>query len=56
MYLFSRDSLNGYKNRIGGRPMMAELDKTEAWDIDTETDFTVAEMLYTAMHQMRAVA
>ena len=56
MYLFSRESLTGYKNRIGGKPMMAELDKAEAWDIDTEIDFTIAEMMYQATHQMRAVA
>ena len=56
MYLFSRASLTGYKSRIGGKPMMAELDRAEAWDIDTESDFTIAETLMAARCGMKAAA
>lgn len=50
VYLFSRESLEMYRNRIGGRPMMAELDRAESWDIDTESDFQIGEALYQARH------
>ena len=56
LYAFTRQSLEAYKNRIGGKPMMAELNRAEAWDIDTEVDFTIGEMMYQATHQMKAVA
>lgn len=46
IYLFSRASLEKYKNRIGARPLMYEIDKLESQDIDTEEDFTLAEALY----------
>lgn len=46
MYLFSKASLEKYKNRIGDRPMMYEIDKLEAQDIDIEEDFTLAETLF----------
>ena len=34
------------KNRIGDRPFMMELNKTEGWDVDWPEDFQVAELLY----------
>jgi len=46
LYLFSRDSLERHGNRIGDRPLMYELPREEAWDIDEEIDFAVAEALY----------
>jgi CMP-N-acetylneuraminic acid synthetase len=46
LYLFSRQSLEGHGSRIGSRPMMFELPKDEALDIDEETDFRIAEALY----------
>jgi CMP-N-acetylneuraminic acid synthetase len=46
MYLFNKASLEKHKNRIGARPLMYEIDKLEAQDIDTEQDFTLAETLY----------
>lgn len=46
LYLFSRESLLNGKNRIGVRPLMFEMDPIEAWDIDVETDFRIAEHLY----------
>lgn len=48
LYAFSRHSLEAYRNRIGGKPIMAELDREESWDIDTEADFNIAEMMMQA--------
>ena len=56
LYVFTRQSLQDYGNRIGGRPMMFEIDRDEAWDIDTETDFTIAEMLHSARTFNKAAA
>jgi len=46
LYLFSRQSLEEHRSRIGSRPMMFELPRDEAWDIDDETDFRTVEALY----------
>lgn len=46
MYLFTKETLKKHKNRIGASPLMFEVDKLEAHDIDDETDFVLAEMLY----------
>lgn len=46
LYLFTKGSLLENNNRIGKSPMMFELDKIEAHDIDDEADFALAEMLY----------
>ncbi|MBN1562265.1 MAG: acylneuraminate cytidylyltransferase family protein, partial [Anaerolineae bacterium] len=46
LYLFTRDILLRKHNRIGERPLMFEIDRLEAWDIDEEIDFAVAEFLY----------
>jgi CMP-N-acetylneuraminic acid synthetase len=46
LYLFSRDSLERHHNRIGERPMLFELPRDEAWDIDDEVDFRIAEALF----------
>jgi len=56
LYVFSRTTLEDYGNRIGGRPLMVEIERDEAWDIDTETDFTIAEMLYSATRFNKAAA
>jgi CMP-N-acetylneuraminic acid synthetase len=45
IYLFTRDNLLARSNRIGYNPMMFEIDAEEAWDIDEEIDFSVAEAL-----------
>ena len=57
LYLFTRDSLTAAGNRIGRTPMMFEVDKIEAHDIDDEADFALAEMLYLQRQQqaMQAV-
>jgi CMP-N-acetylneuraminic acid synthetase len=46
LYIFTRDTLEKRHNRIGEQPLMFEIDAEEAWDIDTETDFRIAEFLY----------
>ncbi len=45
MYLFTRQILLARRNRLGERPMMFEIDASEAWDIDEELDFTIADLL-----------
>lgn len=46
LYLFSRQTLESKHNRIGERPLMFEMDRFEAIDIDEELDFRIAELLY----------
>lgn len=46
LYLFSRASMEQNRSRIGSRPMMFELPRDEATDIDDELDFQLAERLY----------
>ena len=45
MYLFTRDSLVQKRNRLGDRPMMFEISASEAWDVDEEIDFQMAETM-----------
>lgn len=46
LYLFTRKSLERAGNRIGERPILYELPAQEAWDIDDESDFFIAEAMY----------
>lgn len=45
LYLFTGNVLASRRNRLGERPMMFEIPADEAWDIDEELDFTIAEVL-----------
>lgn len=46
-YIFTKESFKNADNkRIGLRPLMFEIDKIEAIDIDEPSDFTIAETLY----------
>jgi CMP-N-acetylneuraminic acid synthetase len=45
MYLFTRENLIAKQHRIGDRPLMFEVDAAEAWDIDEELDFAIADFL-----------
>jgi CMP-N-acetylneuraminic acid synthetase len=45
IYIFSRDILLARRNRLGERPLMFELAAAEAWDIDDELDFEIANFL-----------
>jgi len=46
LYIFTRQTLEQRRNRLGERPLMFEIDRLEAWDIDEELDFQIAEFLY----------
>ena len=46
LYIFTAESLQARKNRLGERPLMFEIPAEEAWDIDEELDFQIAEFLY----------
>jgi len=43
LYIFSREVLEARKNRIGCRPLLFQVSREEAIDIDEEIDFTMAE-------------
>lgn len=45
IYLFTRQTLLARRNRLGERPLMFSMDAAEAWDIDEELDFLVADTL-----------
>jgi len=45
MYLFTRQTLEIRRNRLGERPYMFEMEPAEAWDIDEEMDFLIADLL-----------
>jgi len=45
LYLFTRENLVKRHHRIGERPLMFEIDSAEAWDIDEELDFEIADFL-----------
>tara|TARA_B100000902_G_C27236899_1_gene877936 strand:+ start:30 stop:1463 length:1434 start_codon:yes stop_codon:yes gene_type:complete len=46
IYIFSKETLFTKHHRIGYKPLMFEMNDIESQDIDTETDFVIAEMLY----------
>ncbi len=46
IYIFARQTLLSRRNRLGERPLMFEIPSIEAWDIDEELDFTIADTLY----------
>ncbi len=45
IYVFTRENLERKKHRIGDSPMMFEISADEAWDIDEELDFEIADFL-----------
>jgi CMP-N-acetylneuraminic acid synthetase len=50
LYIFTRQNLLARRNRLGERPMMFEIDAAEAWDIDEELDFAIADFLMKKVH------
>jgi CMP-N-acetylneuraminic acid synthetase len=48
LYLFTRDLLEERGTRIGARPLLFEIPRDEAWDIDEEIDFEVVSALFAA--------
>jgi CMP-N-acetylneuraminic acid synthetase len=45
IYLFTRQTLEFRRNRLGERPCLFEIDRREAVDIDEEMDFTIADLM-----------
>ncbi len=52
MYLFSRETLVSKRNRIGDRPLLFEIKREEAFDIDEELDFLMADLML--QHQQKS--
>ena len=50
LYIFSRETLLRRHNRVGERPYLFEIDRLEAVDIDDESAFVIAELLYQRFH------
>lgn len=46
LYIFSKKLYKNSHRRIGVNPYVKEVDLVEGWDIDTEFDFTVAQMFW----------
>ena len=46
LYIFRAETLERLNNRIGEQPLMFEIAREEAWDIDEELDFKIAEFLH----------
>jgi len=44
-YMFTRPNLLARRNRMGERPLMVEIPRLEAVDIDEEADFEIADLL-----------
>ncbi len=44
-YLFTRPNLLARRNRLGERPLMMEIPRLQAVDIDEEADFEIADLL-----------
>jgi CMP-N-acetylneuraminic acid synthetase len=44
-YMFTRAKLIEKRNRLGDRPLMIEIPRLEAIDIDEETDFEIADIM-----------
>ncbi len=45
LYIFTRENLARRHHRLGETPLMFEIEAAEAWDIDEELDFAIAEFL-----------
>lgn len=45
MYIFTRDTLMSRRNRLGDRPLLFEISAAEAYDIDEELDFLIADTI-----------
>jgi CMP-N-acetylneuraminic acid synthetase len=50
LYIFTPETLVSRYNRIGNRPLMFDIPQTEAWDLDEESDFGIAEAIYHYNH------
>lgn len=48
IYIFTREKLIVRNHRLGDSPLMFEIEGDEAWDVDEELDFTIADLLLQA--------
>ncbi|HEY5729022.1 MAG TPA: acylneuraminate cytidylyltransferase family protein [Anaerolineales bacterium] len=48
MYIFTRENLIAKRHRISDKPLMFEIPRLEAVDIDEESDFQIADLLMRA--------
>lgn len=53
LYIFARRTLQATGSRLGTNPLMFEIPADEAWDIDEELDFRVAEFLWSVRREQR---
>jgi CMP-N-acetylneuraminic acid synthetase len=44
-YLFTKQQLEKNRNRLGDRPYLFEIDRSESWDIDEEIDFQIVDLI-----------
>ncbi|MDR3574578.1 MAG: acylneuraminate cytidylyltransferase family protein [Anaerolineaceae bacterium] len=51
IYIFTRRNLEAHRNRLGDRPYLFVMDREEAWDIDEELDFLIADILLSHQKQ-----
>ena len=51
LYIFTKETLQLQRNRIGLRPFMFEIDPEEAWDIDEEIDFKIVDLLMSRINE-----
>jgi CMP-N-acetylneuraminic acid synthetase len=49
LYIFKRDVIQSLKTRIGKKPLLLEISKIEAIDINYPDDFEIADAVYTKM-------
>jgi CMP-N-acetylneuraminic acid synthetase len=54
LYIFTRENLLKRHHRIGGKPLMFEIDADEAWDIDEELDFAITDFLIRRKNQIES--
>ena len=54
LYIFTRENLIKRHHRIGGKPLMFEIDADEAWDIDEELDFAITDFLLRRKNQIES--
>src|SRR3990170_1027518 len=45
IYIFTRRTLMSRHNRLGERPLMFEMEVSDAWDIDEELDFQIVDYI-----------
>lgn len=55
IYLFKREILEIKRNRIGERPYLFEIDRSEAFDIDEELDFLMADLMLKHREQTKFI-